>query len=211
MTPRQGMMIAALVLLVCAACSGKQKTATGETAVPAAAAPAARQAPPPAAARSDSAPLDACALVGQANADAVLGTPAKVKEHELDDRHASHCNYESVDLSHGVNSFGVSIHTDESPAEAQTGQSIKQGIYSNFQIYDYQLLSGVGDGAFLAVNKPPKDPAFESGPLAAMVARQQVLMLFKGSRDVEIIVSYSGKERSTEALTTMAKHLADEI
>jgi len=149
--------------------------------------------------------------VGQANADAVLGTPAKVKEHEQDDRHASHCNYESVDMSHGVNSFAVSIHNDEDAAEAKTGQGINEGIYSNFQIYDYQLLSGIGDGAFLAVNKAPQDPAFTSGPLAAMVTRQQVLMLIKGSRDIEIIVSYTGKERSTDAVKALAKDLADKV
>jgi hypothetical protein len=205
-----GFTIAALAMLVCAACAGKQETATGGSGA-VAAAQVAEQPPPPAGARSDSSPLDACALVGQANADAVLGTPAKVKEHEPDDRNASHCNYESVDGSHGANSFAVSIHNDESAAEAKTGQGIKQGIYSNFQVYDYQPLTGIGDGAFLAVNKAPQDPAFESGPMAAMVARQQVLMLIKGSRDIEIIVSYFGQERSTDAVKTMARDLADKV
>ena len=77
-----------------------------------------------------------------------------------------------------------------------------------FKLYDYQVLSGIGDDAFLAVSKPPSAD-FASGPLASMVAHQQVLRLSKGSKDIEIIVSYFGKERSTDGLKVLAKNLAD--
>ena len=36
-------------------------------------------------------------------------------------------------------------------------------------------------------------------------------MLSKGSRDIEIIVSYVGKEHSADALKALAKKLADKI
>jgi len=42
-----------------------------------------------------------------------------------------------------------------------------------------------------------------------MVSRQPVLMLIKGSQDIEIIVSYAGKERSTDAVKALGKDLAD--
>ena len=152
--------------------------------------------------------LDACALVSQAIADAVLGTPGKLSEHEKDDQFASHCNYESVDQNNGANNFGVEVHTDENAADAKQGQAINKGLYSYIKLYDYQVLSGIGDEAFLAISKPP-GAGFESGPLAAMVAHQQILMLVKGSKDIEIIVSYFGKERSTVDLRVLAKNLAD--
>jgi hypothetical protein len=157
----------------------------------------------------DAAPIpDACALISQAIADAVLGTPGKLSEHEKDDQFASHCNYEAVDQNNGANNFGVEIHTDENAADAKQGQAINKGLYSNIKLYDYQVLSGIGDEAFLAVSKPP-GAGFESGPLAAMVAHQQILMLVKGSKDIEITVSYFGKERSTDGLKVLAKSLAD--
>lgn len=44
--------------------------------------------------------------------------------------------------------------------------------------------------------------AYQSGPLASMVAHQQILMMYKGAKDVEILVSYFGEERSTDGLKT---------
>jgi hypothetical protein len=150
-------------------------------------------------------------MIAQADADAVLGVPVKASEHQQNDRHASHCNFQASDPSHGVNGFAVSLHHDEDAAEAKTQQRVKEGIYSNFGIYAYRTLTGIGDSAFLAVNKAPVDAAFASGPLAALIARQQVLMLVKGSTDVEITVSYFGKERSTAAVEALAKSLAAQI
>lgn len=165
---------------------------------------------PASATHADGAILDACSLIGQADADAVLGAPGKLSEHEKDDKYALHCNYEAVDQSSGVNNFGAEIHTDENVAEAQEGQAMHKGMYSNMKLFDYQDLSGIGDDAFLAVSKPPSAD-FASGPLASTVAHQQVLMLSKGSKDIEITVSYMGKERSADGLKALAKKLADKI
>ncbi|HXO20033.1 MAG TPA: hypothetical protein VOA87_08930 [Thermoanaerobaculia bacterium] len=44
-----------------------------------------------------------------------------------------------------------------------------------------------------------------------MVARQQMLMLVKGAKDIEIIASYFGKERSTDGLKALAKELAGKV
>ena len=152
--------------------------------------------------------LDACSLVSQADADAVLGTPGKLSEREKDDKHVSHCSYEAVDQSNGVNSFGVEIQTDENAADANEGQAMNKGMYSNIKLYDYHVLSGIGDDAFLAVSKPPSAD-FASGPAALIVTHQQVLMLVEGSKDIVIKVTYRGKERPTDALKALAKKLAD--
>jgi hypothetical protein len=150
-------------------------------------------------------------LISQADVDAVLGMPGKPSEHAKDDRHAFHCSYESVDSSNGVNNFGVTIHSDEDAAEAKRGQSMKKQMYSNLALYAYEELPGIGDSAFLAVSNAPKGVAYESGSLASMIAHQQILMLVKGSKDIEIIVSYFGKERSANGTKALAKTLADEI
>jgi hypothetical protein len=154
---------------------------------------------------------DICALISQADVDNVLGLPGKPSEHAKDDRYASHCSYESVDSSNGVNSFGITIHRDENGADAKRGQAMKKEMYSNFALYSYEELSGIGDDAFLAVSKAPAGAAYESGPLASMLARQQILMLTKGSKDIEIIVSYFGKERSTNGTKALAKTLAEKL
>jgi hypothetical protein len=161
--------------------------------------------------QSGGALLDLCKLISQEDADAVLGEPTKRSEHAQDDKYSSHCSYVAVEETHGANTFGVEVHNDESPADARRGQAVKKTLYSNFAIYNYQELSGFGDAGFLAVSKPPQGAAFESGPLAAMIARQQILMMSKGSKDIEIIVSYFGKERSPESLKTLTKKLADQI
>jgi hypothetical protein len=154
---------------------------------------------------------DACALISQADVDAVLGMTGKRSEHAKDDRFASHCSYESMDSSNGVNNFGVTIHSNEDAAEAKRGESMKKEMYANFALYSYQELSGIGDDAFLAVSNEPKGAAYESGSLASMIAHQQILMLVKGSKDIEIIVSYFGRERSTNGTKALAKNLAEKI
>ncbi len=155
--------------------------------------------------------LDACSLISQEEADAVLGEPTKMSDHEKDDRFSSHCYYVAVEEAHAANGFGVEIHNDEDANDARSGQAMKKGIYSNVSLYTLQELSGIGDGSFLAVSKAPEGEAFQSGPLASMVAHQQILMMYKGAKDVEILVSYFGKERSTDGLKTLTKRVADQI
>lgn len=161
--------------------------------------------------RAGGALLDLCTLISQEDADAVLGEPSKRSEHAQDDKYSSHCSYVAVEETHGANNFGVEVHNDESPADAQRGQAMKKTMYSNVSLYNYQELSGFGDAGFLAVSKPPQGADFESGPLAAMIAHQQILMMSKGSKDIEIIVSYFGRERSPESLKSLTKKLSDEI
>jgi hypothetical protein len=201
-------MMIGLMMLMGTGCSGSRDVTSSSDQ--GASTAAAAQQPVTTASTTDGAILDACSLVAQADADAVLGAPGKLSEHEKDDKFALHCNYEALDQSSGVNNFGVEIHTDEDAADAKQGQTMKKGMYSNITLYDYQVLSGIGDDAFLAVSKPPS-AALASGPLASMVAHQQVLMLSKGSKDIEIIVSYTGKERSADGLKVLAKKLADHI
>lgn len=155
--------------------------------------------------------VDACSLISQEDADAVIGEPSKRTEHQENDKHSSHCHYSAAEPSHIANGFGVEIHNDEDASEARNGQAMKRGIYSNVSLYSLEELGSMGDGGFVAVSKAPEGEAFKTGPLASMVARQQVLMMYKGSKDVEIIVSYFGPEHTTEALQTMSKKLADQI
>jgi hypothetical protein len=161
--------------------------------------------------RSGAPMLDTCSLIGQEDADAVIGEPSKRTEHQENDSHSSHCHYSAAEPTHAANGFEVEIHNNEDASEARSGQAIKRGIYSNVSLYAMEELSNMGDGGFVAVSKAPEGEAFKSGPLASMVARQQVLMIYKGSKDVEIIVSYFGPEHTTEALQTMSRKLADQI
>jgi hypothetical protein len=153
--------------------------------------------------------IDACSLISQEDADAVLGEPSKRNEHQADDASSSHCHYSAAEATHAANGFGMEIHNNEDASEARTGQTLSKGIYSNFAIYNYQDLSGFGDGGFLAVSKSVGD--IESSPLAGMVARQQVLMAYKGSRNVNIIVSYFGKAHTDDALKTLTQKILARI
>ena len=162
--------------------------------------------PPPD--RIDAAILDACSLVTKADAESVLGAPAKISEREKDDKFASHCSYEAVDQSHGVNMLGVEIHTDEDAGDAKTGLAINRKMYSSDSagnIYAYQVLSGIGDDAFIATNKTPK------GMPAEMIQDQQLLFAVKGIKDIHIIASYSGAPRLAGSLTALAKKIADHL
>lgn len=153
--------------------------------------------------------IDACSLISQEDADAVLGEPSTQNEHQSDDAHSSHCHYSATEATHAANGFGVEIQNNEDDNEARNGQAISKTIYSNFSVYNYQELSGFGDGGFLAVNKSPAD--LDSSPLAGMIARQQVLMAYKGSRNINIIVSYFGKAHSDDALKTLTQKILAQI
>ncbi len=149
--------------------------------------------------------LDACALITQADADAVLGAPAKRDEHAPDDRFTSHCSYQSVDASHGFNGFGVEIGTSTDSLEARTSFATKQQLYLNYTIYHYELLPDIGDAAFLAVSKIPEQ--FKGGEMAALVAHQQILATIRNVKSIDITTSYFGPEKSTEAMQALARKL----
>ena len=162
----------------------------------------------PAAPKIDGAILDACSLVTKADAESILGAPARLYESEKDDKFASHCSYEAVDQLHGVNMLGVEIHTDEDANDAKTGLAINRKMYSNASagnIYDYQALSGIGDDAFIVANKTPK------GMPAEMMQDQQLLFAVKGIKDIHMITSYSGAPRLADSLQALAKRLADHL
>ena len=163
------------------------------------------------AANPDGAIIDACALVTQADAESILGVPAKLSGREKDDKYASHCSYEAVDQTHGVNMLGVEIHTDEDAGEAKTGLGINRKMYSSdasANIYLYEALSGIGDDAFMVSNKPPAGMPAE---MLGMLTDQQMVFAVKGAKDIHIITSYSGKPRTADTLKALAKKLADNI
>lgn len=163
------------------------------------------------AAKADGAILDACALVTQADAESILGVPAKLSEREKDDKYASHCSYEAVDQTSGVNLLGVEIHNDEDANDARTGLGINRKLYSNDtsgNIYVYEALSGIGDDAFMVTNKVPEGVPAE---MYAMLSDQQMLFAAKGAKDIHIITSYSGKPRTADSLKALAKKLAEHI
>lgn len=162
------------------------------------------------AARLDAAILDACSLVSQADAASVLSTPAKLSEHAADDKKSSHCVYEAVDQSHGFNNLGIQINTDEDASDAKTHFVVDQRMYENSNagaIYTYEVLTGIGDGAFLVTNKVPEDLLAK---VPAMVQDQQMLFLIKGPKDIMINTNYSGKPRSADSLKALAKKLTDQ-
>ena len=176
--------------------------AANESAVASASAPAAK---------ADSAILDACALVTQADAESILGVPAKLSEREKDDKHASHCSYEAVDQTSGVNLLGVEIHNDEDANDARTGLGMERKMYSSDtsgNIYAYEALSGIGDDAFMVTNKIPATMPPE---MYGMLTDQQMLFAVKGAKDIHIITSYSGKPRTADTLKALGKKLADNL
>jgi hypothetical protein len=200
-------VIVGLTTLMGAACTGSHDAASSSASNPPSSIAAAADQQP--AATADGAILDACALVTQADAESILGVPAKLSEREKDDKHASHCSYEAVDQSKGFNNLGVEIHTDEDANEARTGLEINRKMYASNtagNVYVYEALSGIGDDAFLVTNKTPEGvPAEMSG----MLQDQQMLFLVKGGKDIEMTASYTGKARSTDSLKVVAKKLAD--
>ena len=183
-----------------AASADPAATAANETASPQAAV-----------ATADGGILDACSLVTQADAESILGVPAKLSEREKDDKYASHCSYEAVDQTHGVNMLGVEIQTDEDANDAKTGLGINRKMYSSdasANIYLYEALSGIGDDAFMVSNKPPAGMPPE---MFSMISDQQMVFAVKGAKDIHIITSYSGKPRTADALKALGKKLADNI
>ena len=203
----------ALTAALSSACGHQDgaSTAGASAESPAAAANEAAAAQAPAsAAHADAAILDACALISQADAESILGVPAKLSEREKDDKHVSHCSYEAVDQNTGVNSLGVDIQTDENANDARDGLAIGRKLYSNTagNIYLYEALSGIGDDAFLVTNKTLEGVPAE---MAGMLQDLQMLFLIKGGKDIQMTATYTGKQRPTDSLKALAKKLADKI
>jgi len=157
----------------------------------------------------NSSPLNACALLTGADAAAVLGMPGKLTEHAADDRFASHCSYESADASNGFNAFGIEIGSSTDPTEAKSAFAVKQGLYSNYTIYHFELLPGIADAAFLAVSKTPDE--FKTTQMSSLIAHQQILMAIKNGKTIQITTSYFGAEKSTAAVQTLARKLAAQL
>lgn len=165
---------------------------------------------PASAAHADAAILDACSLVSQADAEGILGTPAKLGEHQEDDKYASHCQYDAANQNtSGYNNLIVEINTDEDVNEAKTGFAMHQKMYANSNsgaVYTYEVLTGIGDDAFLVTNKQPAGIPAE---MAGMLQDQQMLFLIKGAKDIMVNTNYQGKPRSADSLKALAKKLAD--
>lgn len=180
-----------------------------DSSIPAASEIAAAQ-PPVSTSHADIAIVDVCSLVSQADAESILSTPAKQGEHAADDKHASHCQYNAANQdTSGYNSLSVELHNDEDVKEARTGFAIHQKLYENSNagaVYTYEVLTGIGDGAFLVTNKVPENILAK---MPAMIQDQQMLFAVKGSKDIEVNTSYMGKPRSADSLKALAKKLAD--
>jgi hypothetical protein len=205
------MMVSMAPVLTLSSGCGHQDgaTATGANADPAAAvanaANVAAQAPAPAA-KADTAILDVCSLVSLADAESILGTPAKLSEHQADDKQSSSCNYGSASETHGVNGLMVEIHTDEDAAEARADFAIQKQLWSSAE-----ALPGIGDAALLSVNEQPNVGEDAPAAAVAMLPDQQILIAIKGARKIQITTNYFGRPRGTDSLKALANKLASNI
>lgn len=156
------------------------------------------------AAKADAAIHDACSLVSLADAESILGTPAKLSEHAQDDKQSLHCNYGSVDQPHGFNGLMVGIETEEDANEAKTFMAVQRQMWSA-----NEALPGIGDDAFLVVNKQPGAGEDVPAEMVDMLPDQQMLFVIKGARVISLTTNYMGKSRPTDSLKALAKKLAD--
>ena len=149
--------------------------------------------------------IDVCSLVSLADAESILAAPAKLMEHQPDDKRSSSCHFASVDeAGRQISGLMVEIHTDEDVNEAKQDIALDKQLRSGAE-----TLSGIGDDALLSVNKQPDvrgDPK-----MIAMLPDQQVLVAIKGARKIEIETDYFGKPRPTDSLKALAKKLAEHI
>jgi len=198
------LLAAALTMLALAGC-GSDTTASkaGSDTSPADSAEnTGAQASAPAA-KADGGIIDVCALVSLADAESILGTPAKLSEHQPDDERSSSCLFDSVDETHNVNNLMVEIHTSlEDVSEVKIGMAMDKKMHSGAE-----TLSGIGDDALVSVNEQPDvggDPK-----MVAMLPVQQTLIAIKGARRIQISTNYFGKPRPTDSLKALGKKLAD--
>ena len=164
---------------------------------------AAAQASAPAA-KGNGGIIDVCSLVSLADAESILGTPAKLSEHQPDDKQTSSCHFDSVDETHGVNNLMVEIHTDEDVNEAKADIAMQKQLWGGAE-----ALSGIGDDALLSVNKQPAVGADAPAEAVAMLPDQQIVIAIKGARKIQIMTNYFGKPRPTDSLKVLGKKLAD--
>lgn len=198
-----GLVSIALVAVLTTACGKKDAESTAAAnADPSAAAASAAEAQASApAAKAAGGIIDVCSLVSLTDAESILGTPAKLSEHEPDDERSSSCHFDSV-ATQGVNNLAVEIHTDENVAEAKQDIAVQKQVWGGAE-----AVPGIGDDALLSVNKQPDvggDPA-----MVAMLPDQQVLVAIKGARKIQIMTNYFGKPRPTDSLKALGKKLAD--
>jgi len=201
------LLAAALTMLALAGC-GSDTTASkaGSDTSPADSAEnTGAQASAPAA-KADGGIIDVCALVSLADAESILGTPAKLSEHQPDDKQTSSCHFDSVDETHGVNNLMVEIHTDEDVNEAKADIAMQKQLWGGAE-----ALPGIGDDALLSGNKQPSVGEDAPAAAVAMLPDQQVLIAIKGARKIQIMTNYFGKPRTTDTLKALGKKLADHI
>lgn len=206
-------LLAALLTALALAGCGSDTTASksgGDASQPDSSAHeiAAAQASAPAP-KADGGIIDVCSLVSLADAESILGTPAKLSEHQPDDKQSSSCNFDSVETQ-GVNNLGVKIDTSLSDvSEVKIGMAMdkkKQGV---------ETLSGIGDDAL--VSGDPLVPGNEQPDvggdpkMAAMLPVQQTLIAIKGARRIQISTNYFGKPRPTDSLKALGKKLAEHL
>ena len=196
----------ALTVLALAGC-GSDTTApkAGSDTSPADSASHETAAAPTSAATAGTAILDVCSLVSLADAESILGTPAKLLEHQPDDQRSSSCLFDSVDETHGVNNLMVEIHTSEDVNEVKTGMAMDK------QMWKGETLSGIGDDAMLSANKQPDVGADAPAAVVAMLPDQQILIAIKGARKIQITNNYFGRPRPMDSLKALGKKLADHI
>ena len=196
----------ALAAALTTACGQKDAASTaGANADPSADAASTAVAQAPASpAKAASGIIDVCSLVSLADATSILGTPAKLSEHQPDDERSSSCHFDSVDETHGVNSLAVEINTDEDAEEARQEIAIQKQMWAGAE-----ALPGIGDDALLSVNKQPDVGADAPAAATAMLPDQQNLVAIKGARKIQILTNYFGRPRPTDSLEALGKKLAD--
>jgi len=207
-----GFVSIALVAALTTACGQKDGASTaGTNADPSAVAASTAEARASAsAAKADGGILDVCALVTQADAEGIMGVPAKISGRQ-NDEHSSVCSYVAVDQTNGNNLLSVKIHPDEDANEAKSHLEVRRKMYANDSAgnaYVYEALSGIGGDAFMASTKLPDGMPAE---MADGLPGQQLLFAVKGAKDIDIMTSYSGKRRTADPLKALAKKLADHI
>ena len=150
--------------------------------------------------------IDVCSLVSLADAESILGTPAKLSEHQPDDKRSSSCHFDSVDETHSVNNLMVEIHTDDDVNEAKQDIAMQKQLWGGAE-----ALPGIGDDALLSGNKQPSVGEDAPAAAVAMLPDQQILIAIKGARKIQIMTNYFGKPRPTDSLKALGKKLADHI
>ena len=161
---------------------------------------------PTSAAKADGGIIDVCSLVSLADAESILGTPAKLSEHQPDDKRSSSCHFDSVDETHSVNNLMVEIHTDDDVNEAKQDIAMQKQLWGGAE-----ALPGIGDDALLSGNKQPSVGEDAPAAAVAMLPDQQILIAIKGARKIQIMTNYFGKPRPTDSLKALGKKLAEHL